>query len=447
MHAATSILHRANEAVAKEQRLSAVSELQSRVEDWKGHQIDHFGDLMLFGSFTVLKGEGAKEVEREVREIFFSLSPKCRKRIRRMSGPDWILSHMLSPKRSPLPLDWRRDSMVPEVPDSANCTSPRTNTAGLMDANAMGLAHWTQTGLRSPVVPTPKRFVSGLEGVPEEVHEQRPEEMPKEGSLNDTSVKPANPKEDLVGAVPPKARRRPSKPLFYTKSLLGHSPSPLQSPSFAPLKTLSLASPLSPHPPTREGSGNEGGSAPPTPSRSSRGAGSGKLAEFGIKMRASGRTVKSAFIKTQPIQATDVATYSQLYLFNGALKHGTQFLTPRMGHLPLPTPGPVGRVDSSAMLKPTSFERDVIEELKLTRPVRIQYKVYLFERILLCCKEINPNKPKNKMLGNNKPLVDKKGKLRLQLKGRIFMQNVTDVISVVKSGKQLREPIRIRYRS
>ena len=64
--AASSILHRANDAIDKEHRLEAVTELQSRVEDWKGHKIDHFGDLLLHGNFTVLKGEGAKEVEREV---------------------------------------------------------------------------------------------------------------------------------------------------------------------------------------------------------------------------------------------------------------------------------------------------------------------------------------------------------------------------------------------
>jgi hypothetical protein len=69
----------------------------------------------------------------------------------------------------------------------------------------------------------------------------------------------------------------------------------------------------------------------------------------------------------------------------------------------------------------------------LAAPVCFQYKVYLFERILLCCKEINPNKPKNRVLGNSRPLTDKKGKLRLQLKGRIFMQNVTDVVSL-KNG-------------
>ena len=72
--AAGSILDRANQALDKEHRLSAMTELQSRVEDWKGHKMDHFGDLLLHGNFTVLKGEGAKEVEREVSE--FSLPPK-----------------------------------------------------------------------------------------------------------------------------------------------------------------------------------------------------------------------------------------------------------------------------------------------------------------------------------------------------------------------------------
>ncbi|KAF2224926.1 Pleckstrin homology domain-containing protein [Elsinoe ampelina] len=61
-----------------------------------------------------------------------------------------------------------------------------------------------------------------------------------------------------------------------------------------------------------------------------------------------------------------------------------------------------------------------------------EYHVYFFESILLCCKDIDPNKAKNKMKG--KPLVDKKGKPKLQLKGRIFMQNVTDVVSATKQG-------------
>lgn len=52
--------------------------------------------------------------------------------------------------------------------------------------------------------------------------------------------------------------------------------------------------------------------------------------------------------------------------------------------------------------------------------------------ILLCCKEINVNKPKNKM--STRSLVTKDGKPKLQLKGRIFMQNVTETISLQKPG-------------
>ena len=65
-----SILDESNEAIAKETRREAVEELQQRVEDWKGHKIDHFGELLLNGTYTVLKGEGAKEVEREVSRFY-----------------------------------------------------------------------------------------------------------------------------------------------------------------------------------------------------------------------------------------------------------------------------------------------------------------------------------------------------------------------------------------
>ena len=70
-----------------------------------------------------------------------------------------------------------------------------------------------------------------------------------------------------------------------------------------------------------------------------------------------------------------------------------------------------------------------------------QYTIYLFERILLCCKEINPNKSKDKLMGAQKDKKDKKynkkeinKNAKLQLKGRIFMTNVTEVLSLAKQG-------------
>ncbi|RWQ93432.1 putative Rho guanyl nucleotide exchange factor [Paecilomyces variotii] len=63
-----------------------------------------------------------------------------------------------------------------------------------------------------------------------------------------------------------------------------------------------------------------------------------------------------------------------------------------------------------------------------------EYHIYLFERILLCCKDINPNKQKSKLMGKDKPAALVKGKPRLQLKGRIYMANVTDIVLLQKPG-------------
>ncbi|PGH10606.1 hypothetical protein AJ80_07457 [Polytolypa hystricis UAMH7299] len=63
-----------------------------------------------------------------------------------------------------------------------------------------------------------------------------------------------------------------------------------------------------------------------------------------------------------------------------------------------------------------------------------EYHIYLFERILLCCKDINPNKQKSKLMGKEKPSTVPKGKVRLQLKGRIYMANVTEILSLQRPG-------------
>ncbi|KAJ6108229.1 hypothetical protein N7523_009552 [Penicillium sp. IBT 18751x] len=64
-----------------------------------------------------------------------------------------------------------------------------------------------------------------------------------------------------------------------------------------------------------------------------------------------------------------------------------------------------------------------------------EYHIFLFERILLCCKDINPNKQKTKLMMNkDKPTLTGKGKPRLQLKGRIYMANVTDIVCLQKPG-------------
>lgn len=68
IEAASAVLQRTNAAIDREERLEAVEELKTLVEDWKGHRIEGFGDLLLYGQYTVVKGESlnAKNEEREV---------------------------------------------------------------------------------------------------------------------------------------------------------------------------------------------------------------------------------------------------------------------------------------------------------------------------------------------------------------------------------------------
>ncbi|PNY30064.1 Rho guanine nucleotide exchange factor scd1 [Tolypocladium capitatum] len=63
------------------------------------------------------------------------------------------------------------------------------------------------------------------------------------------------------------------------------------------------------------------------------------------------------------------------------------------------------------------------------------YEIYLFECILLCCKEASSTKSKDKKdkSRSSGPRVRNRN-AKLQLKGRIFMTNVTDIVSLSKPG-------------
>lgn len=63
MEAASRVLRNANTAVDRELREEALVDLCARVDDWKNHDIDHFGELLLHGQFTVLTGKS--DVEKE----------------------------------------------------------------------------------------------------------------------------------------------------------------------------------------------------------------------------------------------------------------------------------------------------------------------------------------------------------------------------------------------
>ncbi|KAG6127577.1 hypothetical protein E4U38_006197 [Claviceps purpurea] len=63
-----------------------------------------------------------------------------------------------------------------------------------------------------------------------------------------------------------------------------------------------------------------------------------------------------------------------------------------------------------------------------------QYEIYLFESILLCCKDASGKKDKTRSTSSKINPHTKTKTTKLQLKGRIFMTNVTDIVSLSKPG-------------
>ena len=66
MEAMTAVLNRTNASIDREERIEAVRALKSQVEDWKQHRVEAFGELLLYGTHTVLKGDPSRDYEREV---------------------------------------------------------------------------------------------------------------------------------------------------------------------------------------------------------------------------------------------------------------------------------------------------------------------------------------------------------------------------------------------
>jgi cell division control protein 24 len=78
LEAIERITSQINEAIRKSENVEVVKDLEGRVEDWKGHRLEHFGELLLHGQFSVIKSDTRGEVEREV-NLFqtFSRQPDC----------------------------------------------------------------------------------------------------------------------------------------------------------------------------------------------------------------------------------------------------------------------------------------------------------------------------------------------------------------------------------
>ena len=397
--ATKSVLTRVNDATDKQLRLDAVTDLAQRVDDWKGHKLDQFGELLQYGSFTVLKGEGAKEVEREVRLIFDALPAQTR--------------FMIFKKYAE--------------------TIARDQVAELHEVTSPSTIRLFSTPLE-PVLEAEEDI-----GEAESVFDFRtaPAEIPPPplGSGLRVPVLDTTPTRKAFG------RRRSSN---NSKVLLRNTPS---------TASVNEVADRSPPSATLSSEGSDGaGSMPATPSKRSKDFSSGALARFGRIVSAGFKQLQNRpHWRLRKPAAWPFTGLDSLLAFNGIFMGASELLEAPMRVLPVlyhPRKKGKGRARKLAPVEVTALEKAHIKLLASKQApianykgpsalIRVQYQVYLFERILLCCKEMNPNKPKNKMLSSNKALVDKKGKLRLQLKGRIFMQNVTDVASLQKDGLQL----------
>lgn len=421
--AAQSILDRAEEAMAKEDRIEAVSELSYRVEDWKGHKIDHFGELLLYGTFTVLKGEGAKEVEREVCGIFDSLDPRSRALILAASSqlPPTIIPRNCNAavlraiglwlSRTP----WRRTTYelkdICEEPDHEDPHIPLLSET---------------PGKRGKLTAFFKRTKSA-------------------GSLQTPNkTLPSTPRAQTPRSITPTRSTQSTPPMSVVRR--GNSPqtprsmtAPAYNTGAKALKVLGIL-----HPPELAACSPADLVESPSPSRSSK---------LSLSQKLQQRSPKKPIIYIPHWQESIYDTMRdpmhRLH-FNRVFMHTALLFSdlpsdppssPKRKPCVVTSPDKKGKqIDVPFVpIRTTAVENAELKQASadgtaLERPVNEQYKVYLFQRILLCCKEINPNKPKNKMLSTTKPLLDKKGKPRLQLKGRIFMQNVTDVITLNRKG-------------
>ncbi|KAM5453784.1 Guanine nucleotide exchange factor for Cdc42p [Microsporum audouinii] len=101
------ILDNANHAIDKEHLVAAVEDLSQRVEDWKALKIEKFGDLLRYGTFTILKGDSSKDAEREVRIILSDTNAQSTLLGSRRSSFTGSVIHLLS-ANSPRNWSWKQ---------------------------------------------------------------------------------------------------------------------------------------------------------------------------------------------------------------------------------------------------------------------------------------------------------------------------------------------------
>ena len=103
IEAVIAVLQRTNAVLDKEERDVAVQELKSQVEDWKHHRVEAFGELLLYGNHTVVKGDPSKDSEREYRMYLFEKILLCCKEMNPNKTKNKVKTHPPSSLRNGKP--------------------------------------------------------------------------------------------------------------------------------------------------------------------------------------------------------------------------------------------------------------------------------------------------------------------------------------------------------
>ncbi|KAJ7918215.1 hypothetical protein B0H13DRAFT_2438310 [Mycena leptocephala] len=80
--ASKRVADRVNEAARRAETEQTVKSLQTRVDDWKGHNVDTFGELLLYDFFVVNKSDVDREYHVFLFEKFYSCAKKFRRTLR-----------------------------------------------------------------------------------------------------------------------------------------------------------------------------------------------------------------------------------------------------------------------------------------------------------------------------------------------------------------------------
>lgn len=554
------VLNQANDSIDKEHRAIAVADLATRVDDWKQLKLETFGELLLFGNFTVLKGDGGKDTEREVRKFFDELDPSTKPLLRQYlldhtgpKGEDHSSQEQHCPPSGDVSdLDLRSEShLTPSLRSKPSLNlSPAATSDPFFGQETFGLPSQSffptdvfQDGSPS-LPPIDENGTTPGEG-------KKTFSFPKFGRKSRDSPTTSETEQSLPRSFPGLSVKRSLKSLFLSanKSVDNLGANPSLSPDAQPPHT-----PKTPHTPrtpsslrisetledvrpdarlgnfdsllfptissqhrsredspsTREsltssrkdaqtypswsrdlfesaeqntlhesdsgssrmtkslisGKGrsqddvtsslggspantllpNRGSDQGTTPTRKTRKTQTKRekyshaigtldgliLAKKHLKDESDGSQVPRFQRPEKPHRAFSRREEKFFFRQNGPLMGETVFICsdPPCDHIPKPP----SRKSWKTM---NQYEKEVANEEGICCPSPQQYQIFLFERILLCCKDMNPNKQKSTIMGGKqKPLLNQKGRLRLQLKGRIFMANVTEVICHARQGKQ-----------